>query len=525
MKSELLLLLCCIAAASVSCNGIVSDDGEGVPYDEISHDMIVLGDKLDDPYSVSNIKAALAKAYPTKAGRVSVVATDLYVRFLPESEKDYDRLVALGLNLMDHPLDYEIVRDGDYYHDPELDESAITWQYAVVPPDFNFPKDIRYEILDECFIPGGGSATRSDDGIDWTVVEAISYAMTGNSSMLGQDVKGETLAHAPKGRITVRDDSHGKSREEGLAGVKISCNTFVKFASAYTDNDGQYEMDRTFTTELRYRIVFQNKSGFSIGLNKILVPASSSTMGKSGPEGVSLTVDSNSDKRLFARCVVNNASYDYFERCKEEGKTLEPPPSNVRFWIFQSLENSACLMTQHGVMIDDTFIGEFLGDFSNLVKMFLPDIILGAKGMEQYSSIYAQTVHELAHASHFSKAGKGYWNKYADFIINSFLNTGGMLYGTESTEGAGYCEVGEMWAYFIQNILYKERYGDDMATFGTSYWFKPHILLYLNERGLGRTEIMAALDPEVYSRESLKSRLETLYPDYHTVISQAFERY
>ena len=43
------------------------------------HGMIQLGEKLEDPYTVENMRAALTKAYPTKADRIDITATDLYV--------------------------------------------------------------------------------------------------------------------------------------------------------------------------------------------------------------------------------------------------------------------------------------------------------------------------------------------------------------------------------------------------------------------------------------------------------------
>ena len=58
-------------------------DAEGM---QIQHGMIVLGEQLEDPYSVENMTKALAAVYPTKADRVVLPATHLYVRFLPEGD-------------------------------------------------------------------------------------------------------------------------------------------------------------------------------------------------------------------------------------------------------------------------------------------------------------------------------------------------------------------------------------------------------------------------------------------------------
>lgn len=522
MRTSFKLFLPVVALCA--CSSV--DDGAapgGSGPEDVSHDMIVLGDRLDDPYSVSNVESALLSLYPSKAGRVDLKPTDIYVRFLPRDEAEYDRLVSGGIHLTDHPLDYEIIREGDYYHDPELDEEAITWQYAVLSPDYDFPKGIRYEILDECYI-ADNVATRAD-GIDWEEVEREAFRMTGNAAMLEPAVRGGETGHArPSGRLTVIDARNGGA-EEGIAGVKVSCNTFVKFAHAYTDSQGYYTMDREFSSELRYRIVFQNEKGFGIGLNKILVPASSSTLGKAGPEGVSITVTKDSDRRLFTRTVVNNAAWDYYESCSASDRKVTLPPANTRIWIFQALDVCSTPMLQQGVLVDDTSIGKYLGDFKNTVKMFLPDITLGVKDIEEYSTIYAGTVHELAHASHFSQVGKEYWNKYISYVLRSFAESGGKMYGVGAGEGSGHCAVGESWGYYMQNRLYKDRYGEDQMSFGTSYWFHPQVLLYLDERGLDRSRISKALQPEVTDSNALQDKLESLYPEYGTIIGQAFKRY
>ena len=93
------------------------------------------------------------------------------------------QLMEQGVELLDHPLDYRIVREGDWYHDPSVPEGEITWQYAVVPVGFDFPKNIRYERLDECYLPDHAPGTKSD-GIDWEAVEREAYRLTGNEAML-----------------------------------------------------------------------------------------------------------------------------------------------------------------------------------------------------------------------------------------------------------------------------------------------------------------------------------------------------
>lgn len=492
----------------------------------VAHEEIVLGEQLEDPYSVENITKAIANLYGTRAGRYEVTASDLYVRFLPANEEEFEALRRMGVELIDHPFDYRIVVDGDYYHDPDIPEGEITWQYAVVKPDFAFPEGIRHELLDECYIPEAGRVTRAGDlCLDWDEIEREAYRVTGNGDMLEDGTRAGADKKGPSGCITITDPDFGDGSPIGVAGVKVSANRFVKFASAYTDKDGYYQMDKTFSSSPRYRIIFQNKTGFGIGMNLLLVQGSVSTLGKNPSSGVDVNIDSTSNRKLFCRAVVNNAVYDYFALCREDGCNLAAPPSNLRLWLFQNMSTSATPMLRQGALSDLNLIKKYLGDYGSIIRKFLPDITLGLKGAGSYQEIYSRTVHELAHASHFMHAGKSWW---CDFIVNeltSFLSSDGTFYGVGTESGHGYCEVGEMWGYYMENEQMMSRYNLATASKGLSYWFCPQIFMYMSERGVGYNKICRALGPEVKDVAALKSKLLSLYPEQKSMIIQAFERY
>ena len=61
--------------------------------------------------------------------------------------------------------------------------------------------------------------------------------------------------------------------------------------------------------------------------------------------------------------------------------------------------------------------------------------------------------------------------------------------------------------------------------FGTSYWFFPQVLYYLDEKGLDYFKIFQALVPAVTDRDKLRDKLLTLYPEFKTNILLAFNRY
>ena len=166
--------------------------------------MIELGQKLDDPYTVENMQKALYSVYSTKADRVDITETDLYVRFLPKDNEQFQQLQALGLYLMDHPMDYQILKEGDYYQDPEVGSETITWQYAVVPHDFTFPEDIQYELIDKIFISEHVPVTRADEWVDWELVEKEAFRLTGNGELWQESATGNSGRRAPPRPMTPR---------------------------------------------------------------------------------------------------------------------------------------------------------------------------------------------------------------------------------------------------------------------------------------------------------------------------------
>ena len=525
MRGRLVAVLMTLSLMSCSKDDYQHDHSVDYTYGtELKHEMIVLGDRLENPYTTENMTKALKSLYPTKADRVNIKRTDLYVRFLPANEDEYQLLSEMGVRLIDHPLDHDILVEGDWYHDPEIPEGQMTWQYAVVSPEFQFP-DIPYELIDECYISEHDPDTRAEDGIDWEAVELQSFKLTGNADMIAEPLVKAPSKSVPSGRITIVDEHAHGGKPFGVAGVMVSCNSFVKFDDCYTDRDGYYKMSKKFSSDLRYRLVFENEKGFSIGFNLILVPASVSTLGKSAPSGVNMTVTPDSEEKLFNRCVVNNAVYDYISRCSPADLDIAAPPSDLRIWLFQNMQASSAVMIHHGAGISHDLIKKFLGSYSILLEIFAPDLTIGIDGKDTYRDIYSTTCHELAHASHFSKVGTAFWDGYILEIIESFIRSGGNTYGDGTTAGHGLVEVGEMWAYYLESRIFKDRYGGPFPTFGTSFWFYPQIFRSLDERGFKCSDIFDVLEADVTSKSLLRSALINAYPAKRTVIEQVFNRY
>ena len=508
----LVLMACSKEEASLNSNHDCSCDEGG------STGEIVLGERLANPYTTKNISEALNSLYPTKSGDVNVRTTHLYVRFLPKSQQEYEELSALGLRMLDYPMDYDIKVHGDWYHDPEIPQDQITWQYTVVPVDFKFP-GIEYEIIDECHIPDDDTDTKGGDSLDWDAIERQAYMNTGNEGMLAPQTKASAVR--PMGRITISDKHYNGGQGIGLSGVLISCNSFVKMDDTYTDEFGYYEMSKKFTANLTYKVIFDNKEDFSIGFNLILSPASSHFLDITSPSGCSVNISRESNQILFNRCVVNNAAYDYIKLCEKDN--MISPPSDLRIWVLHNLKWSGAIMARQGALLENNLFKTFMGEYAGLIRVFLPDVVVGLKNEDTYQDIYSSVCHEISHSSHFSKAKVDWWNKYLKYRIKSLTSSN--KYGSGKEEGAGNCEVAEMWAYYMQSLMYKNRYGGNFQAFGKGYWFKPDILRDLHKNGFKSNEILSVLDSNVSSKSDFKQALITKYPSRKTKIEQAFDKY
>lgn len=520
IKCNLLLILLGLIS---SCDRISTDDHISyIDQSNLSHEMIVLGDRLENPYKTNNVRTAYKSLYPTKS-RDDIQSTNYYVRFLPKNKEEFDLLSSYELELLDHPVDYSIKVDGDYYRDPEVEDDEITWQYTVVPYDFDFPENIEYEIIDECFLAENSTETKSMTDIDWNAVERKSYELTGNGSIISPETKGNKIC--PSGRITIVDEKANGGKPFGVAGVRVMCNSFIKFSYAYTDRDGYYKIPKEFSAKLRYRLIFVNSKKFSIGFNLILVPASVSTLGSASPDGVNMKITKKSNKKLYTRSVVNNAVYDYITRCGEEDMNIAPPPKDIRIWLFQSMAVSTTPMLHHGAIVEQEFTNEYLNLASVVAKIIGPDIILGTKDKLEYDTIYGAVCHELAHTSHYVKVGNSYWNKYLEHVLSTYLINKIMDYGSKGADYSGHCEVAEMWAYYLETQMYNERYNSDSATRGTAYWFYPQILRYIEDRGVSKAEIFKALGSDINTKDLLYNKFISLYPSKSEMIEQAFKRY
>lgn len=444
---------------------------------------IVLGNKIENPYSIENMKKAyesLQSQGQLKSASVDeeiIEPTHFYVRFLPVDSTELNTLNRdTTLELFDYPLDYEIEEEGFYYHDPEIPEGQLTWQYTAVPIDYEFP-DVKYEIIEECFIPDDSieNELKSTNESDFlALLEYESFRLTGNlddefeqENNLKSVQWGLPSKKEPRGTIQVNNTIDGL---EGVMRVKVRVHRVVKIKSAYTNEAGAYHIDMGFRYNVHYAVIFENSRGFKVWGNWAFTAPAHYNMGWHSKSGYSRDIYQNSDAWKWA--TVNNAVYKYIDYCDDF--SISKPPSNLRVWVFGkndgTVSGSAAMLRRtwglygfHTTSGLNTFFNYLIGlnttttVLVNLTKFVQPDITISVnQNAVGTDDVYNTTFHECGHASHWSKVGSSYWVKYINYIIT--YGSRDNPYGNGTGNNAGYCGVGEMWGNYIGSLLERQEF-------------------------------------------------------------------
>lgn len=535
MKKQIYFCLSAIFLLLVSCNKEGTESPIWVSTPKVDSnktgDILVLGKKLNNPYSLTNMQAAYDSLVFKKTEGKEVAEhlhpNCLYVRFLPKDSADIRTLQDLDLELFEYPLDYEIEIEGDSYHDPSIPEGMTTWYYTTVNTDFEFPS-IDYQVLEECFIPTRAEGSNQNLAVDAEELEilAIKNADLPDKYQPINDVKAFGLGKKPEGTIKVMNDS--KSIIEGIRGVKVRCHYFVNISSTYTSESGYYKISNRYVCNPHYAIVFENMKDFVIWGNFAFIAAANHNMGYHSNTGYSTTVQTSSNGWKWA--VINNTAYDYYKQCAQEG--ILTPPSKLKIWCWPNVSSSSAPMLHHligvncsgfattlvSVLIAGTVTpaAAAISAAEYLIGFGLPDITIGMSGNNRsphkgYSHQYNIVWHELTHASHFRQAGEAVWGPYIDYIVWCYLrNQGTYGDGTATSVGRDICELGESWAYANEFLVS----GADPNDF--SRWFKDSFLGIYNiqhEGTLTRKQMYDCLTSDVKSIGDFKDKLIDRYPN------------
>ncbi|MFN8436298.1 MAG: hypothetical protein U0V72_01570 [Cytophagales bacterium] len=360
-------------------------------YNPNADNVIQLGKKIDNPYALKNMR----KAYSSLARQESLDSTaspvhvsHYYVRFLPENWAQYDTLVAdTSLELYNIPLDYEVAVCGNFYHDPSIPADKPTWQYTSVPVNFKFNSNIKYEILEELYIPETDVTLKANARKNISN-KSFTNALLDEAMILTKNyddtLKTNNTARTnwnPNGFVKVTDTKLNK--DIPLEGVKIRCRrwVFVKVREATTNADGWYQTEG-FDRPVNYSLIFETnnfdiRSG-TFGQATVDGPKSSS------PWNITFYVDDVN--RFYAHVFRGAFRYHY----KDIGGLMRP--QNAGFKIKYAAYDKRNSDGDQGVNIG---VWSYFGTNPNILIYRY-----GENGQYESDEIFSTTIHETCHTTH-----------------------------------------------------------------------------------------------------------------------------
>lgn len=408
--------------------------------------MTQLGERLENPYSLENMRAAWdslsKKSKVTKNSEI--VATHLYIRFKPKTAEELAELKSDStIVLYDIPLDYEIINNGDFYHDSELPPNQPTYKYTSIPIDKKTSINIEFEVLEELFIPDEDNDTNEFKTNSFASKETInqlvdeSLRLTNNLDELERE---NPLASKrrwrPSGRVRVYD--HTTKSYVPVTGLKVRARRWFTTHRGFTNNSGDFRCGGRF----------RRKANYSIKWDRHEYSIRSGTFGQAilnGPKrrgnwNVNLGRSSSSivnDKQQYY-ALIHQGALDYYYGSRFG---LTSPPRNK--FLRKQLKIAARPKSGQSSYVKARSI--YLG----------ADISLQAWGRTS-DRVYGTIIHELAHAAHRRVDRKSYnsivWGAYTGpcTSFNGCQNLGQTANGKR--------RLMETWATTVETVFVLNRY-------------------------------------------------------------------
>ena len=380
--TSLTMTIAIITVFFISCDKQLNEPKTG--HEE---SISVLGKKLENPYSLENMQKALNNLQANQKGVGETITTShLYVKFKPHNDDDLSLLKQdTTLILYPYPLDYEIIEGATTYHDSNVPEGKPTFQYAAVRVKYNFPS-VDYEVLEELYIPEEEAENRNlDDGFVNTLVDEALRITNNLSEEELNDPQTRSSKWRPAGTIKVWDDNFNTYIP--IKHLKVKARRWFTTYTGITNSNGYYSCNGRFRRDANYSLQFE-RYDFEIR------DAWLSTANINGPKKKgNWNLNMNGGKREFWATIFRATSHYYYDNIKG----LRRPPQNS-FWNTQ-LKLRAMYESNGNANGTHCAACRFMG-LGSAIKIYNPQ--------NDSKDIYATTIHEIAHASHWNMDQSNY---------------------------------------------------------------------------------------------------------------------
>jgi len=469
-----------IATAASGCyTHPIIDDMPAVNTDGDSTELpTILVSQRTNPYTLSNMRMAYNNL---GYAALPVNATNLYVRFLPNSVEQLSTLDSImdvqNLELFDTPMDYDVLQEGDYYQDPSIPDSLVTWQYAVVTTNFQAPTGITYQVLSQIHIPNDDYTALETEGERLaSIQDSIICSNSGGGSNVARKINPSfyqecdpgyhwdaTLhqcvpdnppppsppppapdVQVPAGLITVTDNNLGTF--PGVRNARLVAKRWFKIERTYTDNNGHFQFTKRFKHKVKINVKFKNSICNIRGIRGVRIWQSLYVINKTIGvfSSTKSTANYNFDRmsnstsakgnRYWVAATTINAIQELRDYGTQLGFSLPPTGLNIYITNWGIAEGIAStplfgkrfianfpvsfINTMLVGLVADRIplVGPYLQFFAQVARTRLDMAIDYHRGdMTRFTSdfIKGTVYHESSHASQYTQAGNSW---YTDFV-------------------------------------------------------------------------------------------------------------
>ncbi len=378
--------------------------------EEVLFQYAVIGEKHKNPLDIKNVISAFNQLpISTKSGInvEDIKPTHKYVAFTPSTEDEYYALDEIDedvVTLSSYPLDYD-VSDGLIVPDDRFVTNGFSYRWAYIPIDYDLGAiKCPYVYYYDIFSPEENTTTKSGIALPSKFLDALEQKAYEVCDMeLKPVVETKASKVTPYGRIRFYDADSLKYR--GVDGLSIRTVRGTHSSYTHCNASGNFVSDDSFKYSFRYEIHF-SRTDFVIRKNSSTDEIIIKYSGYTGP----IYKDLN-DKESTFYAIVSRAAivYYYGDNCG-----LRRPPMKS--------DNTARLAIQAQLTYNPDAYGYFsinnrwiLSDRPKL-NIYRDD---GTESRRDNIDIYATTMHELSHASHW-RNNHSRFNDTDNAVIESF---------------------------------------------------------------------------------------------------------
>lgn len=291
--------------------------------------------------NIMSAKGKINLSFKTTGESVEITTNHNYVKIWCSSSDDRDLLDSLNIKYSDYPLDQEIEEEGNFYLEEDIEPENYegSWVYTSLLADFDYDSlGLSYELLEDLFLFEDAQADEfededhsllaktSDEQIAfYSALEKEAFRITGNLEKEEKANKDNLQARCwffcsgrtqPRGRIQVRNTT--TNGLDPVVGVKVRTYRWFVWGHGYTNENGEYSINKRYRGNPRYTIDFDNpEAKVKLYASFFSFSDASYRAGRHSRNGYSKVFENNSYGWRFA--TVNNAIVDYRDYCDEFG--------------------------------------------------------------------------------------------------------------------------------------------------------------------------------------------------------------